>query len=371
MRKEFAMSFLERIEQLADPRIPGMVHYPLAEVLLTVLVGVLCRADDFDEIEDICTAQTDWLRRFLPFAHGVAPAQTLRRILARLAPRPLEAAFAAWARDLAECVRGVLSVDGKSVRASKWDGDGTGALHLVSAYAHEAGLVLAQQAVDKKSNEITAIPDLLDMLDLHGCIVTIDAMGTQKEIAAKIIAGKGDYVLALKGNQGTLHTDVTLFFADPVLVLDCPCYRQASAGHGRIEERSVRVAEANWLVERHPEWKGLKSIASVTTRRTIKKSGMTSNETRFYISSLPPDPVQVAAAVRAHWSIENNVHWVLDVAFREDESRTRKDHSARNLAMFRRAVLNLLRRDPTRLSLKRKRLKACIDPAFRQAAIAR
>lgn len=365
------MSFLEHIEGLDDPRIVGMVHYRLDEILLTVLVGLLCRAEDFDEIEDICTDQLDWLRRFLPFDHGVAPAQTLRRTLARLNPGPLGAAFAAWASDLANHVRGVICIDGKSVRGSKWASDGTGALHLVSAYAHEAGLVLAQQAVDGKSNEITAIPELLAMLDLHGCIVTIDAMGTQKEIAARIVAGKGDYVLALKGNQGTLHEDVALFFADRVLSLGCASHEVTTAGHGRVEERSVRTADASWLAERHSEWKGLKSIVAVTARRTLKKSGATSTETRFYITSLPPDPVQLGAVVRAHWSIENSVHWVLDVAFREDNCRTRKDHSARNLAMIRRAVLNLLRREPSALSLKRKRLKACINPDFRQAAIAR
>jgi predicted transposase YbfD/YdcC len=224
--------------------------------------------------------------------------------------------------------------------------------------------------VDGKSNEITAIPELLDMLALEGAIVTIDAMGTQKDIAGKIVAKKADYVLALKGNQGTLQEDAALFFADPVLARDCPCHAETASGHGRIEERTVRAAAAAWLAERHPEWKGLNSILAVTVRRTIKKTGATSTETRLYISSLPPDPVRLAAAVRAHWSVENNLHWVLDVAFREDQCRTRKDHSARNLAMIRRAVLNLLRREPSKLSLKRKRLKAAMSPDFRAAVLA-
>jgi predicted transposase YbfD/YdcC len=365
-----SVNFFDHIRDIEDPRVPGMVLYPLDEMLLTVLVGLLCRAEDFDEIEDMCTELHDWLKQFLPFERGIAPAQTLRRTLARLDPRRLEEAFAAWTASLAERVRGVVAIDGKTVRGSRQDADGKGALHLVSAYAHEAGLVLAQRAVDGKSNEITAIPELLDMLALEGAIVTLDAMGTQKEIARKIIARKADYVLALKGNQGTLEEDAALFFADPVLAADCPCHEETAIGHGRIEERFVRAADAAWLAERHPEWKGLATIVAVTARRTIKKTGKTSTETRLFISSLPPDPVHLAAAVRAHWSVENNLHWSLDVAFREDECRTRKDHSARNLAMIRRAVLNLLRREPSKLSLKRKRLKAAMSPAFRAAILA-
>lgn len=364
------VNFLEHIRDIEDPRVPGMVLYPLDEMLLIVLVGMVCRAEDFDEIEDVCTELLDWLRLFLPFERGIAPAQTLRRTLARLDPRRLEEAFATWTAGLAEHVRGVVAVDGKTVRGSKQDAEGKGALHLVSAYAHEAGLILAQRAVDGKSNEIIAIPELLDMLVIEGAIVTLDAMGTQKEIASKIIAKKADYVLALKGNQGTLEEDAARFFADPVLAADCPCHEETASGHGRIEERTVRAADAAWLAERHPQWKGLASIVSVTAHRTIKKTGQNSTETRLYISSLPPDPVCLAAAVRAHWSIENNLHWSLDVAFREDECRTRKDHSARNLAMIRRAVLNLLRREPSKLSLKRKRLKAAMNPTFRAAILA-
>jgi predicted transposase YbfD/YdcC len=361
--------FVDHIRDIEDPRVPGMVLYPLDEVLLTVLVGLLCRAEDFDEIEDVCTELLDWLKLFAPFERGIAPAQTLRRTLARLDPQRLEEAFAAWTASLRERVRGIVAVDGKTVRGSKHNAEGKGALHLVSAYAHEAGLILAQRAVDGKSNEITAIPELLDMLALEGAIVTLDAMGTQKEIAGKILAKKADYVLALKGNQASLHEDAALFFTDPVLAADCPCHQETVSGHGRIEERTVRAVDAAWLAERHPEWKGLASIVSVAARRTIKKTGQTSAETRLYISSLPPDPVRLAAAVRAHWSVENNLHWSLDVAFREDECRTRKDHSARNLAMIRRAALNLLRRQPSKLSLKRKRLKAAMSPPFRAAIL--
>jgi predicted transposase YbfD/YdcC len=335
-----SVSFLEHISDIEDPRIAGMVLYPPDEILLTVLVGLLYRAEDFDEIEDVCGELLDWLRRILPFEHAIAPAQTLRRTLARLDPQALEEAFVLWTATLARRINGVEAIEGKTVRGSKRDADGKGALHLVWAWAHEAGLILAQRAVDGKSNEITAIPELLDMIELEGAIVTIDAMGTQKGIAAKIVAKKADYVLAPKGNQGTLQEDAALFFADPVLTADFPCHEETDSGHGRIEERSVRTANAAWLVERHPEWKGLASIVSVTVRRTIKKTGATSTETRLFISSLPPDPLRLATAVRAHWSVENNLHWVLDVTFREDACRVRKNHSARNLATIRRAVLN-------------------------------
>lgn len=364
-------SFFDHIGDIEDPRVPGMIVYRLDEILLTVLVGLLCRAEDFDEIEDVGVELLDWLRRVLPFEQGVAPAQTLKRTLSRLNPRQLETAFAAWVKSLAGRISGVVAIDGKTVRGSKRDADGTGALHLVQAWAHEAGLVLAQRAVAAKSNEITAIPELLDMLALEGAIVTIDAMGTQKEIAARIVSRKADYVLALKGNQGTLKHDVALFFNDPALAADCARHQQdPQVGHGRIEERSIRAADATWLAGRHPDWKGLASILAVTVRRTIKKTGAVSTETRLFISSLPPDPIRLAAAVRAHWSVENNLHWALDVTFREDQCRARKDHSARNLATIRRAALNMLRRQPSKISLKRKRLKALMNPTFREAVLA-
>jgi predicted transposase YbfD/YdcC len=346
-----------------------MTTYPLDEVLLTVLVGLLCRGEDFDEIEIICEEHLSWLRRFLPFRDGIAPAQTLRRVLWALDPAALERAFSSWVASLQEKVSGVVAIDGKTLRGSKQDKSGAGALHLVSAYAHASGLALAHRAVADKSNEIAAIPELLEMLEIEGAVVTIDAMGAQAAIAAKIIDRKADYLLALKENQETLHRDAAEFFADPVLAADCPRERQGASGHGRIEERICLAADAAWLAERHPKWKALRSIAQVAATRTDKKTGESSTETRFYISSLPPDPARILAASRSHWSIENNLHWQLDVTFREDECRARKDYAARNLATLRKAVLNLLRREPSKISLKRKRLKAALNPDFRDAIL--
>jgi predicted transposase YbfD/YdcC len=363
-------TFLDHIGGIEDPRILGMVHYPLPEMLLVILVGFLCRAEDFDEMEYLGTEELAWFRKFLPFAQGVAPAQTMRRTLARLNPRALELAFSGWVADLGEQVRGVIAIDGKTLRGSKQSADGSGALHLVQAYAHEAGLVLASCATQAKSNEITAIPALLEMIDITGAIITIDAMGTQTEIASKIIARGGDYVLALKGNQGSLHDDVATWFADPELAGISKSHTSVEGEHGRIEERTILATDAAWLAERHPNWPKLTSIAAVSTRRTNKKSGAVSCETRLYISSLPPEPKALAAAIRAHWSIENNLHWTLDVTFNEDQCRIRKDHAPQNLAMIRRVALNMLKRDLTAMAIKRKRLKALMDPAFRSRILA-
>jgi predicted transposase YbfD/YdcC len=365
-----AQAFLDHIEAIEDPRIPGMVHYPLPEILLVVLVGFLCRAEDIDEMEDLAAEDLEWFRKLLPFTHGVAPAQTIRRTLARLNPRQLDIAFSGWVADLGERIRGVIAIDGKTLRGSKHNVDGTGALHLVQAYAHEAGLVLASRATQAKSNEITAIPELLEMIDIHGAIVTIDAMGTQTEIASTIIKRGGDYVLALKGNQDSLHEDATLWFADPGLAKARQVHTSIEAGHGRIEERTILAGDARWLAERHAAWAKLTSIVAITSKRTNKKSGAASCETRYYISSLPPDPQALAAAIRAHWSIENNLHWTLDVAFNEDQCRIRKDHAPQNLANIRRFALNMLKKDTSKMSIKRKRFKAMINPTYRSQILA-
>jgi len=364
-------NFLDHIKIVRDHRVPGMVTYPLDEVLLTTLVGLICRAEDFDEIELTGREQLDWLRQFLPFEHGIPQAQTFRKIFRLLDPQHLEKAFSSWVSSLREHISGVVAIDGKSLRGSKREADGSGALHLVSAYAHEAGLVLGQSAVDAKSNEITAIPELLDMLALSGTLVTIDAMGTQKEIAAKIIDKDADYLLALKGNQGTLHGDVEELFGDPTLLAECPQHAHTWSGHGRIEERICHVADArSWLAERHPGWTSLNSVAQITATRTDKKTGETSTETRLYISSLPPEPNAILKASRAHWSIENNLHWQLDVTFREDACRTRNDHAPLNFAIMRHVAFNMLKRDGARMSIKRKRLKAAMNQDFRRAILA-
>jgi predicted transposase YbfD/YdcC len=364
------LGFLDQMRVVPDHRIAGMVTYPLDEILLATLAGVVCGADDWEGVEEVATGGLNWLRGFLPFANGIPTAQTLRKVFRLLDAQALERGFAAWAASMRAAARAVIAIDGKTLRGSKTSSDGKGALHLVSAYATEAGLVLAQCAVDGKSNEITAIPELLDMLNLKGAIVSIDAMGTQKEIVQRIVDKGADYVLALKGNQPSLHEDAALFFADPACAATCARSAETDAGHGRIEERSCRAAEAGWLAARHPGWKGLRSLAAVTARRVDKKTGGESLETRFYIASLEPDPKAILAAVRAHWGIENNLHWTMDVTFDEDRCRTRKDASPLNFAIIRHTAYNILKADKTRGSLRRKRLWACIDPTFRSSLFA-
>src|SRR5271165_493143 len=231
------IGFLDHVRKVPDHRIVGMTTYPLDEILLAALAGVICGADDWEGVEAVAEGALDWLRGFLPFAAGIATAQTFRKVFRLIDARALSESFASWTASLRGCEREIVAVDGKTLRGSKTAKDGTGALHLVSAYATQAGLVLAQRAVDGKSNEISAIPELLDMLNLEGSIVTIDAMGTQKAIAARIADKNADYVLALKGNQSGLHEDAVLYLADPAFAAHGRQDVETDAGHGRIEER--------------------------------------------------------------------------------------------------------------------------------------
>ena len=360
-------SFLSLMNGVADPRIAGMITYAMDEMLLAALVGVLCGAEDFDDIENIGGELLGWLRGFLPYEHGIAPAQTMRRVFRVLDATALERLLSRWASSLLGPERPTIAIDGKTLRASKRAADGSGALHLLCAYACEAGLVIGQRPADAHSNEIPAIPPLLEMLALKGAIVTIDA---QKEIAAAIASRRADYVLALKGNQATLHDDVLGYFGDGELLKECAVHAETDFGHGRIEERSCRASgDTAWLNHSHPGWTSLKTIAAVTAIRTDKKTARAATETRYYITSLPPEPALILKAVRAHWAIENNLHWQLDVSFDEDHCRLRKDHSARNLALIRRAALNMLKQNPWKAPIKRKRLKALMNREFRTQLI--
>lgn len=364
-------SFLSLMNGIPDPRIAGMITYPMDEMLLAALVGVLCGAEDFDDVESIGLELVEWLRGFLPFEHGIAPAQTMRRVFRVVDAAAMERLLSRWAASLLGPGRPTIAIDGKTLRASKRAADGSGALHLLCAYACEAGLVIGQRPAEAHSNEITAVPPLLEMLALKGAIVTLDAMGTQKEIAAAIAGRRADYVLALKGNQGTLHDDVGRYFADSELVKECAVHAETDAGHGRVEERTCRASgDTAWLGQSHPGWTGLTTIAAVTAIRTDKKTARTATETRYYITSLPPEPALILKAVRAHWAIENNLHWQLDVSFDEDRCRLRKDHAARNFALIRRVALNMLKQNPCNAPIKRKRLKALMNREFRTQLLA-
>jgi predicted transposase YbfD/YdcC len=360
------LSFLEHFSKLPDFRISGMVTYPLNEVLMSTLVGVICGAEDWEEIVLFSREHLGWLRKFLPYESGIASAQTFRLVFSGLDSECFSQCFSSWVGSLVGHIKGVVAIDGKTLCGSKWDSSGGGALHVVSAFAHEAGLVIGQRAVDAKSNEITAIPELLDSLALEGAIVTIDAIGTQKNIAARIIEKKADYVLALKGNQGTLHKDVRLFFEEGSKDSTWYQHDTTDGDHGRIEQRFCTATDdIDWLKEQH-NWQGLRSIIRIKAFRTDKKTGVLEEETRYYISSLPPDAANLMACVRAHWSIENNLHWHLDVSFREDACRTRKDHAALNLAIIRHIAINMLKKTSAKLSIRKKQCKAAWNQTFRE-----
>lgn len=362
--------FLEASSGLRDGRFVPFVQHPLNELVLGALVGVLCGAEDWDEVELLCEAKIELLRHYLPYKGGIASSDTFERAFSVLEPDAFGACVMNWIKELIGVpLSGVVAVDGKAICGAK-QGEAGKALHVLSAFAHEAGLVIGQMVVDGKSNEITAIPDLLNMLALEGTLVTIDAMGAQKTIAAAIRGHKADYLLALKGNQGTLHEDVRLYFAEPAHVLATQQAKTVDCGHGRIEERVCYTTEDTaWLRERHPEWPDLRTIVAIVSTRTDKKTGQASSETRFYITSLPSDAGRILAATRAHWSIENNLYWMLDVLLNEDDCLVRDKNTALNLNTLRKTALVFLKSAPAKIPIKRKIKKACADVSFLKAIL--
>jgi len=361
------ISLTRLFADMDDPRVVGRSTYPLVEVVMIAICAVLCGAETWTEVEEFGESKRAWLGQFLTLEQGIPSHDTFRRVFSLLPAETFESRFRQWVEQTFQVESGqVIAVDGKTVR-----GAGLRALHLVSAWAHQAGIVLGQRKVTEKSNEITAIPQLLDDLYLAGCIVTLDAMGTQTSIAQKIIAKKADYVLALKGNQGQFHADVAEWFdwADQQQFHDMPhTYAQTiNKNHGRIEIRqcwALSDPRAFEVIRHHDGWTGLQSIVRVKRERRSLNNIPVTPETVYFISSLPPDADVLLRAIRAHWSIENNFHWTLDVVFREDDARLRVLNGAENFAILRRFALNLLKRHPAKLSLKRKRFKAALDDSF-------
>lgn len=363
---------------ITDPRIDRHKAHPLSTILMVAICGVISGAESFVDMEDFGNAKKDWLGSFLDLSNGVPSHDTFGRVFSLIDPKQFQESFALWMRACVQLSGGkVIAIDGKTNRRTF--GKLTKALHTVSAFATGNGVSLGQVATNQKSNEITAIPELLKILDITGCLVTTDAMGCQSDIAADIVQRKGDYLLAVKGNQGLLYRDIKACFArlsdrdnlpaDPILQELHLSHTSENSGHGRVEKRVCDVLSGVYVIDqlRHKNnWLGLHTIVRVTATRTSKKTGEITEANRYYICSLDnPSAERVQQAVRDHWGVENGLHWTLDMAMREDESRIRTDHAPANMSVLRHIALNLIRMDKTRkIGIKASLKKAGWDTKY-------
>ena len=365
------VEWLEHFEDLDDPRQSGKVAYPLDEMLLQCLLAVIAGAESWVEIAAFGKKKLDFLRRFAPFAEGTPSHDQFGNLFAALDTEAFQACFIAWVASLTKLGPEIIAIDGKTLRRSYQDGGAKAPIHMISAFSSRQRMVLGQRKVADKSNEITAIPELLDLLTIKGAIVTIDAMGCQKEIAAKIIDKGADYVLALKGNQGTLRNDVELFFTEQKErgFADAAMSRHETLekSHGRIETRTYSAVDATgWLTKRHG-FVGLKSIVMVESIREII-NGKTEQETRYYISSLTADAARQGDAIRSHWAVETH-HWVMDMVFRDDECRIRRDNAPANFATIKHIASNLMRAKADKHSMRVKRRLAAWDDTYLESIV--
>lgn len=372
-------SVSEHFATLTDPRRDHTKEHQLLDIVAITLCAVICGADDWVNVATFGRVKEDWLRTFLALPGGIPSHDTFGRVFALLDPDEFRRCFLSWA----QAVVGppgeqVVAIDGKTLRRSYDRRGGKGALHLVSAWATANGLVIGQVATDAKSNEITAIPALLQLLALEGTTITIDAMGCQTAIAQQIVEQGADYVLALKDNHPLLHERVRLAFADASAAVgttlplaDLKPHTTWDKGHGRVEQRRcLAIGDPDYLAFIDPEgaWPNLRSVVLIESTRRIGTTVTT--EARHYLSSLPADATALNAAIRSHWGIENRLHWVLDVVFREDDSRVRVGHAPENLAIIRHFALNLLRQESSRrASLATKRLCAALDDTYLRAVL--
>jgi predicted transposase YbfD/YdcC len=366
--REFVAGLERCFSELHDPRVQGRCDHLLIDILAITLLAVMCGAEDWPDIEQFGECRQDWLKSFLQLPARIPSHDTFRRVLGLLDRKEFAVCLFQWTQALHEATGGkVLAIDGKTARRSFAKHKGRAALHLVTAWASESGLTLGQVACEEKSNEITAIPELLKLLDLRGQTVTIDAMGCQKEIAAQIREQKGHYVLAMKGNQPGLEESLQQLYRDATdndfADLKHEEHEATETAHGRTTMRNVHVVE---IPEDHPQrraWKDLRTLAVVTTCNLQEEKETW--ETRWYVSSHAPKAQPLAGAIRKHWGIENGQHWVLDVTFGEDSRRQQDRHGAANLAAVRRLALSLLRQEKTnKRGVKNKRLACALNPTY-------
>jgi predicted transposase YbfD/YdcC len=358
-------SLRTHFRRLKDPRVVGRTRHRLLDIIVLAICGVIANCDDWPDIALFAQKREAWFRRFLALPHGVPSHDTFERLFAALDEAALQRCCLGWLHEVAALVGvGHIAIDGKTLRGSA--ASPLGALHVVSAWATQAHLTLAQVAVDGASNEITAIPRLLELLDLHGALVTIDAIGCQKTIAQQVVAGGGDYVLVVKGNQGHLLQDIQETVARaldgelPAETVRMHTTREES--HGRCEQRSCVVIEHLAGIRDRQAWPGLTVVGISYRERTV--NGQTSSEARYFIGSRRMAAWRYGQALRGHWGIENHLHWQLDVSFHEDASRIANRHGAANFALLRKLALALLKRHPRRDSIARKRKAAALDTDF-------
>jgi predicted transposase YbfD/YdcC len=364
--------FLSFFKEMPDRRQAGKVVYPLDEILLLCLLAVLAGAEAFTDIARFGEKKIELLRRFRPYENGTPSHDHLGDIFATLDSSAFRRCFVAWVAALIKTKAEVIAIDGKTSRRSYQKRGAKEPIHMVSAFAARQRLVLGQVKVDAKSNEIVAIPALLNLLSIEGAVVTIDAMGCQRDIANKIIAKKADYILALKGNQGTLHDDVRVFAAEQKAkdFKDTTVSRHETVDgdHGRIETRRYTVIHnVGWLQERH-DWPGLKGVVMVESKREI--GGKIERETRFYITSLALAALAIGPMIRDHWAVENGLHWVMDMVFRDDECRIRTENAPANFTTLKHMAHNLTRRAPGKDSLRLRRKTAAWDDDYLASLVA-
>lgn len=362
---------ITHFSNITDKRKPNGIRHKLVDIIVIAICGVICGADDWVMIEYFGNAKREWFEKFLELSHGIPSHDTFGKVFALIDPKEFQTSFLDWVQEIAEITRGqLIAIDGKTVRRSHDRTNGKKAIHLVSAWASKNGVVLGQVKVDDKSNEITAIPELLKMLDICGCIVSIDAIGTQKEIISTILEQGGDYLLTVKQNQGTLYDQIDLAFS-----IDCEnefkdapydYAKKVEKSHGRIETRECWVtSDPEYIDYVDPEdsWQKLRSLAIVKATRVI--DGETSSQKRYFISSVKSGADRMMRLIRNHWEVENKLHWSLDVSFNEDNSRVRTGHAPENLALIRKMALNLLRQNKTKkCGAKTKRMLCAIDTNF-------